>query len=148
MPRTSLVVYGWRALVAIGAVLVCALGCSDTVGTSGRGLGTFQVGILFDDRPNAPGGGTLTFTADGDRLSVTGEIAMPTLPNTFTRFNDGTIVGTEVRFSVAGESWQFEGTMTSDGQHIVGRHTRIVAGVTSPGSWGAHPPPGPVPPPF
>lgn len=140
----------WRQSLAIYAVGI--IGCSDGTGPDGNSLGTFNVGVVFDNKPNAPGSGELTFREiSGGRMAVTGQIAMPAMPNgVFTRFEDGTLSDGVVRFRVAGQSWQFEGTFTSDGGTITGEHVLTSAGVASGGNWGGSKAvsPGPPPVPF
>jgi hypothetical protein len=113
--------------------------CSDSTGPRTKEFGAFTIGVVFDGSPNTAGGGTMSFTlpdSNESRLVVTGEFAMPAIPNgTFTQFDDGTFIDGVVRFTVAGQSWQFEGTMTSDRRNVVGRHTRTSGGVTTSGGW-------------
>lgn len=127
-----------RLRLAIGLIIcmVAATACSGSTGP-GASLGTFTVGVVFDAKPNAPGGGQLSFNQSGSTVLVTGSLAMPAMPNgTFTRFDQGTIVNGLVRFTVSGQSWQFEGSFTSDGRNVTGRHTMTSAGIISVGGWG------------
>jgi hypothetical protein len=133
----------WRHAVvtcAVGAI-GCGGAAGDAVAPDEKSLGTFNVGIVFDAKPNAPGSGQLTFIqpdAENSTVAVTGWIAMPAIPNgVYTRFEEGTLANGVLRFRVADQSWQFDGTFTSDGNRITGRHTMTSVGVASAGGWGS-----------
>jgi hypothetical protein len=143
----------WRHAAVISAVgaIGCGGAAGDAVAPDEKSLGTFNVGIVFDAKPNAPGSGQLTFIqpdAENSTVAVTGWIAMPAIPNgVYTRFEEGTLANGVLRFRVADQSWQFDGTFTIDGNRITGRHTMTSVGVASAGGWGGSRSSGSPPPP-